>query len=43
VQTEGWSESPAHMELVAQTRLKQVWASDELLAQLPGDGEERST
>jgi hypothetical protein len=42
VQTEGWSESPAHMELIAHTRLKQVWASEELLAQLPGDEKERS-
>jgi hypothetical protein len=38
VQTEGWSESPAHMEVIAQTRLKQIWASDELLAQLAEDG-----
>jgi len=35
VQTEGWNESPAHMELIAQIRQKQVWASDELLELLP--------
>jgi hypothetical protein len=41
VQTEGWNESSAHMEMIAQTRLKQVWASDELLEQLPDtDNEE---
>ncbi|KAF2821272.1 hypothetical protein CC86DRAFT_253214, partial [Ophiobolus disseminans] len=34
VQTEGWNESPEHMEQIAQTRQKQVWASDELLEQL---------
>jgi hypothetical protein len=34
-ETEGWNESPAHMELIAQTRQKQVWASDELLELLP--------
>jgi hypothetical protein len=37
VQTEGWNESPAHMELIAQTRQKQVWASEELLELLPDD------
>ncbi|KAH8725700.1 hypothetical protein GQ44DRAFT_706952 [Phaeosphaeriaceae sp. PMI808] len=30
-QTEGWSESPEHMEAIAHTRLEQIWASDELL------------
>jgi hypothetical protein len=34
VQTEGWNESPAHMESIAQTRLKQLWTSEELLRQL---------
>lgn len=40
VQVAGWNESPAHMEFIAQTRQKQVWASDELLEQLLYDGEE---
>lgn len=31
VQTEGWNESPAHMELIAQTRIDRVWASGQLL------------
>jgi hypothetical protein len=31
---EGWNESPEHMELIATTRKDQVWASDELLAQI---------
>lgn len=33
-ETEAWSESPGHMEFIAQTRIRQVWASDELLAEL---------
>jgi hypothetical protein len=37
VETEGWNESPAHMELIAETRKNQVWASDELLEQLADD------
>jgi hypothetical protein len=35
VETEGWNESPEHMEFIAKTRQTQVWASDELLDQLP--------
>jgi hypothetical protein len=39
-QTEGWNESPGHMERIAQIRQKQVWASDELLEQLQHEGDE---
>jgi hypothetical protein len=34
VQTEGWKESPAHMELMAQIRQKQIWVSEELLERI---------
>lgn len=37
VETEGWNESPAHMELIAQARQEQIWASDELLEMLPDE------
>jgi hypothetical protein len=40
VETEGWNESPAHMERIAQTRLEQIWASDQLLELLPEDEDE---
>lgn len=40
VETEGWNESPGHMEFIAKTRQTQVWASDELLDQLPDTDEE---
>ncbi|KAH4153185.1 hypothetical protein HBI42_169760 [Parastagonospora nodorum] len=41
MQTEGWNESPAHLEFIAQTRQKQVWASEELLEQImEEEGEE---
>lgn len=32
--TVGWNESPEHMELIAEIRREQVWASDELLDHL---------
>jgi hypothetical protein len=32
--TEGWNESPEHMDAICQSRQDQVWASEELLAQL---------
>lgn len=41
VETEGWNESPAHMELIAQARQTQIWASDELLELLPEDEDEK--
>lgn len=37
----GWNESPAHMELIAETRQRQVWASDELLALLADEESEQ--
>jgi hypothetical protein len=41
VQTERWNESPAHMEFIAQTRLKHLWTSEELFGRLPADEHER--
>jgi hypothetical protein len=38
--TTGWSESPEHMEFIADTRREQVWASDELSEQLRQDEED---
>jgi hypothetical protein len=38
--TTGWSESPGHMEFIADKRREQVWASDELLEQLRQDEED---
>lgn len=34
MQTERWNESPAHLEFIAQTRQKKVWASEELLEKI---------
>ena len=33
-ETEGWSESPEHMDIIARMRIVQTWASDELLDSL---------
>ncbi|KAF2034153.1 hypothetical protein EK21DRAFT_48352, partial [Setomelanomma holmii] len=35
VETERWNESPIHMELIVKARVKQDWASDELLENIP--------
>ncbi|KAH7084310.1 hypothetical protein FB567DRAFT_445410 [Paraphoma chrysanthemicola] len=35
VETEGWNESPSHMELITAARQTQNWASDELFENLP--------
>jgi hypothetical protein len=35
VETEGWNESPEHMDIIARARVQQTWASDELLDLLP--------
>lgn len=40
VETEGWNESPAHMEIMATIRQEQVWASDDLLERLVENGDE---